>query len=293
MSASLAYEPEGAPAPLTVAVTSGKGGVGKSQLVASLAVILGQEGRKPLVVDADIGCGDLDVLFDVRPKMDLRTVLAGEATPEQALTHARLGDVELGFLPAPAANRDGSDLARGEQMGMLQAVDRVGWGFRTVLVDTGAGVSRNPMFFAAAADRVLVVTTPEPTAIQDAYAAIKVLHQAHGLTRFELVVNQVRSARDGKQVYSRLASVIDRFLPVELGLMGVLPRDERVERAVMARQPAAFAYPSSAYAHGVRRIARRLLDDGQQRPGGQLRWFTSRGRAQDAPEDSKSMGDER
>ncbi len=276
MSATLAYEPQGDSSPLTVAVTSGKGGVGKSQLVASLAVILSQDGHRPLVVDADIGCGDLDILFDVRPQVDLRSVLSGAVPPEEAVTRANLGDAEIGFIPAPAANRDGSELTRGEQMGVLQAVDQVGWRYRSVLVDTGAGVSRNPMFFAAAADRVLVVTTPEPTSMQDAYAAIKVLHQAHGVGRFELVVNQARNLRDGKGVYARLASVVDRFLPVELGLIGVLPKDERVERAVMSRQPAAYAYPVSPYAHAVRGIARRLMTDGQDRPGGQLRWFTTR-----------------
>jgi flagellar biosynthesis protein FlhG len=276
MSASLAYEPLGASSPLTVAVTSGKGGVGKSQLVASLAIVLGREGHRPLVVDADVGCGDLDVLFNIRPEVDLRSVLSGAVSPERAVTTANLGDVEIGFVPAPSANRDGSELSRGEQLGVLQAVDRVGWRYRTVLVDTGAGVSRNPMFFAAAADRVLVVTTPEPTSMQDAYAAIKVLHQAHGVTRFELVVNQVRTIKDGKRVYARLCSVIDRFLPVELGLIGILPRDERVERAVMARQPVAHAYPVSPFSHAVRGIARRLMADGQDRPGGQLRWLTTR-----------------
>jgi flagellar biosynthesis protein FlhG len=293
MSASLAYEPQGAAAPLTVAVTSGKGGVGKSQLVASLAVILAQEGRRPLVVDADVGCGDLNVLFDLRPQVDLRAVIDGTIEPEAAVSRAILNDAEIGFLPAPAANRDGSELTRGEQMGMLQAVDRVGWGYKTVLVDTGAGVSRNPMFFAAAADRVLVVTTPEPTSMQDAYAAIKVLHQAHGVGRFELVVNQARNLRDGKRVYARLCSVVDRFLPVELGLIGVLPKDERVERAVMTRQPAAYAYPVSPFAHAVRGIARRLINDGQERPGGQLRWFTNRPEGKEAAVEAEVMGEER
>ncbi len=279
MTASLAYPlADAAPAPLTIAVTSGKGGVGKSQLIASLAVILSQEGKRPLVVDADVGCGDLEVLMDVRPPVDLRDVLRGKRRPEEAVATARFGDLEIDLLPSPSPDRNGSELSSGEQLGIVDAVDRVGWSYTTVLVDTGAGVSRNPMLFAAAADRVLVVTTTEPTAIQDAYAAIKVLHQAHRIGRFELVVNQALNLREGKGVYRRLASVVDRFLPVELGLLGVLPTDPRVGRAVKARQPAAYAYPSSAYSHAVRGIARRLFEGERARPGGQLRYFAASSR---------------
>lgn len=282
MTASLAYPlADAAPAPLTVAVTSGKGGVGKSQLIASLAVILSQEGKKPLVVDADVGCGDLEVLMDVRPPVDLREVLRGARRPEEAVATATFGDLRIDLLPSPSADRNGSELSSGEQLGIVDAIERVGWSYNTVLVDTGAGVSRNPMLFAAAADRVLVVTTAEPTAIQDAYAAIKVLHQAHRILRFELVVNQALNMREGKAVYARLASVVARFLPVELGLLGVLPTDPRVGRAVKARQPAAFAYPSSPYAHAVRGVARRLFEGERARPGGQLRYFAASSRPSD------------
>ncbi len=259
---------------MTVAVTSGKGGVGKSQLVASLALVLVEEGLKTLLVDADVGCGNLDVLLGLRPAFDMRSVLRGERRASEIICHAPFGDLRLDVLPAPAANRQGSDLTPAEQLGLIDAVSDVGRGYSVVLVDTGAGVSRNPMLFGAAADRVLVVTTPEPTALQDAYAAIKVLHQAYHIDRFELVVNQAQGPQDGKRVYAQLLSVIDEFLHVEVGLLGILPEDPRVPRSVRAREPVTYAYPTSAYAHAVRLLARRLMESPvPRRTGGQVRFF--------------------
>jgi len=259
--------------PLTLAVTSGKGGVGKSQLVASLGVLLTRAGHQVMLVDADVGCGNLDVLFDVRLPVDLREVLRGEKTAEDAVVQVPCGDVTLPLLPAPAADRNGAELAPAEQLGVIEAVSSVARACDVVLVDTGAGVSRNPMLFAAAADRVLLVTTPEPTAIRDAYAAIKVMHQAHGVRRVEIVVNEAASSRDGKAVYGRLANVVGRFLDVELGLVGVLPVDDRVPRSVRARRPVAAEYPAAAYCRAVEQMVPRLLADVPARSDGGVRFF--------------------
>ena len=279
MSASLATARTApAVAPMTVAVTSGKGGVGKSQLVASLAVVLRQEGRRTLMVDADVGCGNLDVMLGIRPKGNLRAVLRGELSPEEVIETAELGDVRVDMLAAPGPDSNGSELEAHEQLAVIDAVQRVGAAYQCVLIDTGAGVSRNPMLFGAAADRILLVTTPDPTAIKDAYAAIKVLYQAHRIDRVDLVVNQVQGRRDGKRVYGQLVSVVERFLPVEVRLMGVLPYDDRVVRAVRSREPTTHAYPTSAWSHAVRVLARRLLDDEEPaRRGGQVRYFSSVG----------------
>ncbi len=258
--------------PTTIAVTSGKGGVGKSQLAASLAVILRQEGRRTLMVDADVGCGNLDILLGVRPDNDLRAVLKGERTPEEIVTSAMLGDAQIDMLAAPAPDRNGAELQPAEQLAVIDAVKRVGVAYQFVLVDTGAGVSRNPMLFGAAADRLLLVTTPEPTAIKDAYAAIKVLYQTHKIDQIDLVVNMTQGPRDAKRTYGQLVSVVERFLPVEIRLAGMLPYDDRVMRAVRAREPAAFAYPTSAWAHAVRKLARRLMDESEAaaRPSGNV-----------------------
>jgi len=255
-------------------VTSGKGGVGKSQLIASLAVVLQQEGHRTLLVDADVGCGNLDVLFNFQPERDLRAVLSGECSVHEVLCSVPVGDVTLDVLPAPAANRQGSELAPAELITMVDAVREVGRDYSVILVDTGAGVSRNPMMFGAAADRIMVVANPEPTSLRDAYTAVKVLHDAHSINRFELVVNMTQTPRDGKRVYRQLVSVVQQFLPVEVGLLGVLPADDRVVRAVKARQPTTVAYPQSAYSHSVRVLMRRLLEQELPSQGsGQVRYF--------------------
>jgi len=282
MSASLAtVANEPANAPMTVAITSGKGGVGKSQLAASLAVVLRQEGQRTLLVDADVGCGNLDILLGVRPEEDLRAVLRGERTPEEVVTTARVGDCEIDMLASPAPDARGGDLEPHEQLAVIDAVKQVGQAYEFVLIDTGAGVTRNPMLFGSAADRILLVTTPEPTAIKDAYAAIKVLHQAHRVNRVDLVVNQTQGPRDARRVYGQLVGVVERFLPVELGLAGMLPLDDRVVRAVRAREPATHSYPTSAWSHAVRKLARRLLDGdlGAAADSGQIRYFTTARRA--------------
>ncbi len=281
MSGSAATAREGVvdAAPVTIAVTSGKGGVGKSQLVASLAVVLGQEGHKALLVDADVGCGNLDVLLGVYPEDDLRAVLKGRLRPEDVVTRARIGDAEIDMMAAPAPDDRGSELEPHEQLAVIDAVAQAGRGYGYVLVDTGAGVSRNPMLFGAAADRIILLTTPDPTAIKDAYAAIKVLYKAHRIDRIDLVVNAVQGSRDARRVYGQLTSVVDRFLPVEVRLLGALPFDERVVRAVRARQPATHAYPAAAWSHAVRVLARRILDDSEPvRHGGRVRFFSVGGR---------------
>jgi flagellar biosynthesis protein FlhG len=275
MMARILALPGSRPPPRSIALCSGKGGVGKSQIAASLGVVLAQDGMRPLLLDADVGCGNLDVLLGASPRRDLRDVLAGACTPEEAVCTAQLDGCSLDLLPAPMPDRRGAELTAKEQQALLDAAARVGRAYDVLLLDCGAGVSRNPMMFAAAADTVLLVATPEPTSLKDAYAAAKVLHEGFSVTRFELVVNQAQGSEDGRRVHAQLRSVVSRFLRgVELDLLAALPADERVGKAVRARRPAALAAPTSAFSHGLRMMARRLLDLTPAVPApGQLRFF--------------------
>lgn len=246
--------------PLTVAVSSGKGGVGKSQLAASLAATLGGDGRRVLLVDTDVGVGDLAILMGCSPIAHLGQALSGEMSPKDVVTPVSVThDGRVDLLAAPAAGRRGGELSPAEQLALIDVVTEVGADYDIVIVDTGAGVTANPMFFAAAADRVFLVTTPEPTAIFDAYAAIKVLYQAHRVSTVELMVNEVTNRNDGKRTYGRLLSVVEAHLPVSLVYFGALEQDDRVRRSVHQRVPTTIAYPHSTYARSVRRVADRLL----------------------------------
>ena len=267
--------------PLTVAISSGKGGVGKSQLAASLAATLGRAKRRVLLVDADVGVGDLAILTGAVPKADLGEVLSGDVDPKEAVTPVPIADPGyVDLLPAPSAGRRGGELAPAEQLAMVDTVSRVGKGYDIVIVDTGAGVTANPMLFAAASDRILLVTTPEPTAIFDAYAAIKVLYTAHRVTTIELVVNAVTSRNDGKRTYRRLLSVVEAHLPVSLLYFDALEDDDRVRRSVHQRLPTSVAYPHSTYARSVRRLADRLVASAPPvRPAAGVRFFKEGPRA--------------
>ncbi len=267
--------------PLSVAISSGKGGVGKSQLAASLASMLGRDGRRVLLVDTDVGVGDLAILTGTNPEGHLGQVMHGEACVRDVVTHVSVADEgAVDLLAAPSAGRRGGELSPPEQLAVVGAVTELGADYDVVVVDTGAGVTANPMLFAAASDRILLVTTPEPTAIFDAYAAIKVLYQAHRVTTVELIVNAVTSRNDGKRTYRRLLSVVEEHLPVHLVYFGALEDDDRVRRSVHQRVPTTIAYPHSAYARSVRRVADRLLGSAAPvRPSAGVRFFKEGPRA--------------
>ncbi len=266
--------------PLTVAISSGKGGVGKSQIAACLASALGRDGRRVLLVDTDVGVGDLAILTGTAPRGDLGQVVRGTATARDVITPVSVSAGAVDLLAAPSAGRHGGDLSPAEQLAVVEAVADAGAGYDVVVVDTGAGVTANPMLFAAASDRILLVTTPEPTAIFDAYAAIKVLYQAHRVSTVELLVNGVTSRNDGKRTYRRLLSVVEAHLPVNLVYFGALEDDDRVRRSVHQRVPTTIAYPHSAYARSVRRVADRLLGSAAPvRPSVGVRFFKEGPRA--------------
>ena len=261
--------------PQTIAVTSGKGGVGKSQLVAGLALALMREGRRVLLVDVDVGVGDLALLAGVEPEGDLGDVIAGPAKVADVVTeYARDFEGLVDLLAAPSAGKRGGELTPAEQLAIVEAVGEVGVNYDFVIIDTGAGVTANPMLFAAAADRVIVLTTPEPTAIFDAYAAIKVLHRAHRVVAVDLVVNSVGSRNEGPRAHRRLLGVVQGHLPVALRYLGALPEDDRVRRAVHRCTPAVVSYPQSDYARAVRRLAERLCsEEATVRAAGGIRYF--------------------
>jgi flagellar biosynthesis protein FlhG len=245
------------------AVTSGKGGVGKTFISVNLAAALARQGRRVLVLDADLGLANLDVMLDLAPKITLHDVFTGKSSLEDAI------------LPAPggfSALLAGSGMVEYSRMTpevrdqLLQVVDTVAPRYDHVILDTGAGISDVVLYAVSLADEVLVVVTPEPTSMTDAYATIKVLASTQARSLVKVVVNQTRRHGEGRAVCLQLQQVVDRFVnpglaaPVRLDLMGQVPLDIAVRDSVLRRQLLLESLPGSPAALAVAAVATQLLD---------------------------------
>ena len=248
-----------------MALTSGKGGVGKTVLTANLAAALARRGERVLVLDADLGLANLDVLLGLAPKRTLHDVFTGKATLDEALFDAPGG---FSVLLAGSGLIEYSRLTPELRGRLLEVVEAVRPRFDRVLLDTGAGISEVVLYTISLADEVLVVATPEPTSLTDAYATIKVLAAQQQRTRMRLVVNQSDQPGEGRMIRGQLQQVVDRFVsngtdvPLRLELLGDVPRDSAVREAVQRRQLLLDAYPGAAAAQAVAALAARLAGEG-------------------------------
>lgn len=247
-----------------VAVTSGKGGVGKTFVSANLAAALSRRGLRVLVLDADLGLANLDVVLNLAPQRTLHDVFTGGSVLEEALLPAPGGfTVLLAGSGLVEYSRLTPDL-REQLFGVIEQVRPL---FDVVLLDTGAGISDVVLYTISLADEVLVVATPEPTALTDAYATLKVLaHQQHR-ERLGLVINQVARSGDGRAIAAQLQAVVDRYVlpmtghPVQLQLIGDIPADPAVREAVQRRELLIERLPGSPAAQAFGPLARRLAPD--------------------------------
>ncbi|MGM0578360.1 MAG: MinD/ParA family protein [Myxococcota bacterium] len=243
--------------PLRVlAVTSGKGGVGKTHLTVNLALAFANQGRRVLILDGDLGLANVDILLDEAPRYTLRDVLTGRRTIDEALVPSPHG---VTVLPGTSGVTEMAALADGERLRVLEAVEGLDERFDTVLVDTPAGIGANAQFFAGAAQEVLVVATPEPTSLADAYAMVKVLSRRCGIDRVGVVLNQVTNEMEGREIFERLSVLTSRFLPVVLELVGQVPRDAHVREAAMSQAPLLTAYPSAPASQAITALADAVL----------------------------------
>lgn len=258
-----------------LSVTSGKGGVGKTSLTCNIAARFGQLGRRVLLIDADLGLANVDILFGVSPRATLEQFFLGAHGLRDLLVEAR---ENVTVLPAASGVKELVDL-RPDQIQMLQsALDELDRDFDVLLVDTAAGIGSNVMHFNAAAQDVVVVVTPEPTSMADAYALMKVMGRDHAVKRFHLLVNQARGPKDGRNVYRRLTGVADQFnLDIAIEYLGQIPHDEQVSRAIVERALLVERTPDSPAAVGVREVVDRLLLlEDERAPSGNLQFFWKR-----------------
>ncbi|TAN46403.1 MAG: MinD/ParA family protein [Methylococcaceae bacterium] len=257
-----------------LAVTSGKGGVGKSNVSINLGIALRAMGRQVLLLDADMSLANVDVLLGLQPRYNLSHVLSGERTLEEILVEAPGG---LKLIPAASGIQRMSELSGAEQAGIIRAFSEFNQDFDFLVVDTAAGISSSVVNFARACQDIVVVLCDEPTSLTDAYAFIKLLNRDYSIYRFQIVANMVQNAAQAQALFVKLCRVTDRYLDVTLNLLGAIPHDNFLRKAVQKQTAVIQAFPQSPSAQAFHQLARRVdnMPLGREH-GGQLAFFVER-----------------
>jgi flagellar biosynthesis protein FlhG len=254
-----------------VAVTSGKGGVGKTNVTANLAVALAHLGRRVMVLDADLGLGNLDVLLGLTPQYSLADVLSGQRRLRDVLVSGPGG---ITVLPAGSGFQNLTALTDPQIRELQSEMDELQEETDVLLIDTGAGIGRNVTSFATMAQDIIVVAAPEPTSLTDAYALMKVLSTQHSERRFRLLVSMTRTPTDGRDVYRKLSLVAERFLHISIDFLGSIPYDHRLVEAVCQQRPLVELYPQSKAAQAFLGLAHDIADwPLPESPKGGLQFF--------------------
>jgi flagellar biosynthesis protein FlhG len=235
-----------------IAVTGGKGGVGKTTVSTNLAVSIAASGRDVMLVDADLGLANVDVLLGVQTRFNLGHVISGECSLEDAIVTGPHG---LQIVPASSGIKRMASLTQAEHAGIIRAFSELYHQVEVLVVDTAAGLNDSVMTFSQAAHHVLVVVCDEPASITDAYALIKVLSREHGVQRFQILANQTRRSGEGPALFQKISKVCDRFLDVSLEFAGSVPFDEYLRRAVQRQTAVVDVYPASNSSVALKNLA--------------------------------------
>lgn len=239
--------------PTMIAITSGKGGVGKTTITANLATVFARLGKRTLVVDADLGLAGLDVALGVSPRFDLGDVLDGRVGIDETLVSGPFG---VTLLPAARGRAELAALGTTARATLLRLVEEVSARFEIVLVDTGAGIGATVLDFATLADEVVLVVTPDPVALRDAYAMAKILERRSGCRELHVLANQLTAGTDGLAVHRRLEALTDRFLALELRYAGAVRYDVAITEACAHGVPFVLSEPSSSAARVIASLAK-------------------------------------
>ena len=242
-----------------LAVSSGKGGVGKTNIVANLAYALAKHNKKVLIVDADLGLNNIDILLGLAPKFHIGHVLSGEKNVEDIIVDGPGG---ICLLPAGDGLQELTDLDREKKIILMDELDRVSGKYDFLIFDTGAGISANVTYFCTAAHEIVLIATTEPTSLTDVYALIKTLHNRHAQNNFRAIINSVTSEREAQLVFRNLTNVTDRFLKgVSVEYMGYILSDPNVPKAVRQQKPFMELYPYSKVSQCVNDLAKKIAGE--------------------------------
>ncbi len=240
----------------SICITSGKGGVGKTSFAVNLSVSLVAKGCRVLLIDGDLGLANVDLLLGLSVQKTIRDVMNGGGGLMDSICFPM---DDFGVLPATSGVPEMVDLGPEEQGRMGEYLQAVSGNFDYVIIDTAAGIGASVLWFNNIADEIVIVLTPDPTSITDAYAMMKVLSKKYGRQQFNLVLNNVTDRREGLAVYNNLKSVTERFLDLNLAFLGAIPHDMDVSRAIREQTPFLQRTPDGEAAMAIGRIAEKIL----------------------------------
>lgn len=238
-----------------LAVCSGKGGVGKTSVAINTAVALAARERNVCLLDADVSLANVDVLLGLQPKFNLSHVVSGQADLESTMLHGPNG---IRIVPASSGGFEMTNLSAASQAAVIQAFSGLSQQPDVLIVDTATGISPTVAQFVAAAQHAVVVVCDEPASLTDAYALMKVFSTHYGVSRFQVITSQSRSAAAGRALYSKLARVAHSYLDVAMHHLGDVPLDDYVVRAVQEQRSVVDAYPKSVAGRAFRTIAKNI-----------------------------------
>ncbi len=260
--------------PYVFSVSSGKGGVGKTNIVINLAVELRRRGQKVLIFDADLGLSNVPVLLGAMPEYDLSHILFGQLSMRDVLFQGPEGVM---ILPAGSGVQELAALSEEQQMRLISETEMLEEEFDVVLVDTGAGISPNVIFFNIVSQDNIIVVYPEPAAIADAYALIKILALRHNRKRFKILLNGIRGEAEAAQILDRISLACHRFLGVSVSYLGAIPYDDHIRRSIRAQQPVVKKFPNAESSQCFCQLAGDILSaDRRDTDMGSLRFFWNR-----------------
>ena len=256
-----------------IAVTSGTGGVGKTNVSVNLGVTLASQGKEVMLMDADLGLANVDVMLGLQPDYDLSHVLNGTRSLEEVMCKGPHG---MRVIPASSGVQAMSELSTAEHAGVIGAFSEISLSPDYLIIDTAAGINDSVVTFSRAAHEVVVVVCDEPASITDAYALIKLLSSKHGIYRFRVVANMAQSAQEGRLLFNKILKVTDRYLDVALDFVGVIPEDDYLRKAIQKQRAVVDAYPRSKSALAFKKLASKSGSWPVPTVGGQLQFFVER-----------------
>jgi len=257
-----------------IAVISGKGGVGKTNIAVNLGVSLAQQGKRVALFDADMGLANVDILLGMNPKYNLSHVLNGQKKMQEIM---ETGPFNLKVIPASSGLQHMSELSSEEQSEVIHAFSDLSDDIDVLIVDTAAGIAGNVVSFARACQEVMVVVSDEPTSLTDAYAFIKLLNREYGLYQFHILANMVQSPQHGRQLFKKLSNVTDDYLDVVLTYAGAIPFDQFLRKAVQKQSAVVDRFPESRASQAFRAIAQGISGwPVKSQIGGHLEFFVER-----------------